>query len=112
MMIGLHVIAADTKEEAERRYSTFFQASFNLLTNQNGPLLPPVDSLDEVCPPAQQKLIESHMGIVIKGDKESIKEQLTVFQQQYDADELIVATFLYDVEHQIRSYEILKEVMV
>lgn len=112
IMIGLHVIAADTNEEAETRYSTFFQASLNLLTNRNSPLKPPVESLDLLCPPEQQKVIKSHMGVVVKGDKEAIREQLTAFQAEYDADELIVATFLYDVQHQIRSYEILKEVMV
>lgn len=111
VILGLNVIATDTNEEAEKEYSTMFQMFLNLMTGNNRPLQPPVESLDLICSFEEQQIIKSRMGIVIKGDKESIKSQLIEFQSIYKADELMVVSYIYDHDKQIRSYEILKDVM-
>lgn len=111
VILGLNVIATDTNEEAEKEYSTMFQMFLNLMTGNNRPLQPPVESLDLICSFEEQQIIKSRMGIVIKGDKESIKSQLIEFQSIYKADELMVVSYIYDHDKQIRSYEILKDIM-
>ena len=111
VILGLNVIATDTNEEAEKEYSTMFQMFLNLMTGNNRPLQPPVESLDLICSFEEQQIIKSRTGIVIKGDKESIKSQLIEFQSIYKADELMVVSYIYDHDKQIRSYEILKDVM-
>lgn len=111
VILALNVIAAETNEEAEKEFSTMFRLFLNLMIGNNTPLQPPVESLDLICSFEEQQMVKSRMGIVIKGNKESIKSQLNNFQSTYKADELLVVSYIYDHEKQIRSYEILKEAM-
>ena len=45
------------------------------------------------------------------GSKDSIRQQLTEFQEKYDAQEIMVVSYIFDPDQQKRSYEILKEVV-
>lgn len=43
--------------------------------------------------------------------KDTIRTQLTDFQEKYNVDELMAVSYIHDKDKQKRSYEILKEVV-
>jgi ABC-type uncharacterized transport system substrate-binding protein len=53
----------------------------------------------------------SMTSVTLMGDKSSIQQQLTIFQEKYNVDEIMAVSYIYDCEKQKRSYEILKEVV-
>jgi len=52
----------------------------------------------------------SMTSMTLSGSKDTIREQLTGFQDRYSVDEIMVVSYIYDPDKQVRSYEILKEV--
>ena len=45
------------------------------------------------------------------GSKETVKEQVQQFLKQTEADELIVATNMYDIDHRLKSFRLFAEIM-
>ncbi|WP_145407817.1 LLM class flavin-dependent oxidoreductase [Paenibacillus xylanexedens] len=101
VIIGLNVIAADTHEEVEVLFAELFQQFLNTSIVHNKPF--------EDLSPAEQEQISSQMGIMISGDQDAVTSQLIDFQKAFEADELMVGSYIYNQEKKIRSYEILKE---
>nr|WP_154896348.1 LLM class flavin-dependent oxidoreductase [Paenibacillus xylanexedens] len=106
VMIGLNIIAADTEKEVEEEYSVMFEQYIKTLGNN--PLSPSAESLAYLSP-AEQKRYASQMGLMLSGDPKAITAQLFDLQKTYEADELIVGSYMYNLEKKIRAYEILKE---
>ena len=109
MSVCLNVIAADSDEEAKREYTTLQQFFLNVVRGENKPLLPPVDEVNWT--QQEQVAVSSMIRVSFVGSKETIKEQLTTFQEKYDVDEIMAVSYIFDQKKQIRSYEIFKEVV-
>ncbi|ARK29717.1 LLM class flavin-dependent oxidoreductase [Halalkalibacter krulwichiae] len=111
MMVCLNVIAAESNEEAERERTTMQQFFLNVVRNTRMPLMPPVESMDGIWTPSEKEIATSMSSVTLLGDKDSVRKQLTSFQDKYAVDELMAVSYIYDPNKQKRSYEILKEVV-
>jgi luciferase family oxidoreductase group 1 len=111
MMVCLNVIAAGTDEEAEKLSTTMKQFFLNVVRGSQNKLKPPVDTMEGVWSPAEAEMAESMSSVTLLGNKDSIRQQLTHFQEQFAVDELMAVSYIYDQDQQKRSYEILKEVV-
>ncbi len=111
MMVCLNVIAAETDEEAQFESTTMQQFFLNVVQGARTPLSPPVKDMDELWTMQEKNVVSSMASAVLLGSKESIREQLTNFQEKYQVDELMAVSYIYDTEKQKRSYQILKEVV-
>jgi len=111
MMVCLNVIAADTDEEAARESTTMQQFFLNVVRGSQNPLQPPVDNMDDIWTPQEKHMATSMSSVTLLGSKDSIRTQLTKFQEYYNVDELMAVSYIYDPTKQKRSYEILKEVV-
>ncbi len=111
MIVCLNVIAAETDEEAAKLSTTMQQFVLNIIRGTKAPLQPPVDDINEICNAAEIEMLNSRSSITFLGNKESIRNQLTEFQERYDVQEIMVVSYIFDPEKQKRSYEILKEVV-
>jgi alkanesulfonate monooxygenase SsuD/methylene tetrahydromethanopterin reductase-like flavin-dependent oxidoreductase (luciferase family) len=111
MMVCLNVIAAETDEEAQFLSTTMQQFFLNVVRGTQNPLQPPVENLDEIWTPMEKEMAASKQSVTLLGSKETVKLQLTKFQEYYHVDELMAVSYIYDTEKQKRSYEILKEVV-
>jgi len=111
MMVCLNVIAAETDEEAAFESTTMQQFFLNVVRGSQNPLQPPVESMDEIWSPHEKHMATSMSSVTLLGSKDSIRSQLTRFQEYYNVDELMAVSYIYDPEKQKRSYEILKEVV-
>ncbi|MFP5107495.1 LLM class flavin-dependent oxidoreductase [Neobacillus sp. C211] len=111
MMVCLNVIAAETDEEAQFLSTTMQQFFLNVVRGTQNPLQPPVENLDELWNPMEKEMAASKQSVTLIGSKETVRQQLTKFQDYYNVDELMAVSYIYDTEKQKRSYEILKEVV-
>ncbi|KAA9028385.1 LLM class flavin-dependent oxidoreductase [Niallia endozanthoxylica] len=112
MMVCLNVIAAETNEEANYLATSLELFFLNVVRSSSMPLSPPVENINEYySSPMEKEMVKSMTSAILKGSKDTIREQLANFQEQYHIDELMAISYIFDEEKQKRSYEILKEVV-
>jgi luciferase family oxidoreductase group 1 len=109
MIVCLNVIGAESDEEAEFEATTMQQFFLNVVRGTQMPLSPPVKNMEQIWSPAEKEMVQSMSSVTLWGSKDSIREQLTGFQDQYDVDEIMAVSYIYDPDKQKRSYELLKE---
>lgn len=111
MIVCMNVIAAESDEEAQFESTTMQQFFLNVVRGSQTPLSPPVENMDALWSDPEKQMSSSMSSVTLMGSKQSIREQLTSFQEQYNVDEIMAVSYIYDPDKQKRSYEILKEVI-
>jgi luciferase family oxidoreductase group 1 len=110
-MVGLNVVAAETDAEAWRLFTSAQQSFTNLVRGTRGQLLPPIDDIETYWSPLEKAHASRMLSCAVVGSAQTVKEGLKAFAARTGADELIVASAIYDHAARLRSYEILAEVM-
>jgi len=108
-MVGVSVTAADTEREAKRLATSQQQAFLNMIRGRFGQLPPPVDSMDGLWSPYEEAALLRQFGFAVIGDKEQVKNRLQAIIADTGADELIIASQIYDHQARLRSYELIAE---
>jgi luciferase family oxidoreductase group 1 len=108
-MAGLHVVAADTDEEARRLFTSTQQQFTNMVRNRRGKLQPPVDDIDTYWTPQEKVQATSMMKYAVYGSPATVRRGLEAFIELTGADELMVVSAIYDHAARLRSYEILSK---
>ncbi|MCP8616277.1 LLM class flavin-dependent oxidoreductase [Salirhabdus salicampi] len=111
VIIGANVIACETDEEAERELTTMQQFFLNVVRGSRTPLSPPVEHMDEIWNYSEKNMVNSMTSVTFKGSKETVRQQLIDFQNQFNVDEIMAVTYMYEPSKQKRSYEIFKEIV-
>ena len=109
-MVGVNVIAADTDEEARRLFTSAQQSFTNMFRGTRGKLQPPIDDIETYWTPAEKAQAMGMLACSFVGSAQTVREGLEGFIEQTGADELIVASAIYDHSARLRSYEILADV--
>jgi len=109
-MVGVNVIAADTDEEAKYLFTSAQQAFTNMFRGTRGKLQPPIDDIETYWTPAEKAQASAMLACSFVGSAQTVREGLEGFLEQTGADELIVASAIYDHAKRLRSYEILADV--
>ncbi|KKI90446.1 hypothetical protein WQ54_21060 [Bacillus sp. SA1-12] len=111
MMVCLNVIAAESDEEAQFESTTMQQFFLNVVRGSRMPMRPPVENMDQIWNQSEKEMVTSMSNVTLLGGKDSIRKQLTSFQEKYAVDEIMAVSYIFDSNKQKRSYEILKEVV-
>jgi len=106
VMAALTVVAADTDAEARRLASSLQQSFIALRTGQPVPLPPPVDDMESRMPPEARALLDQVLACAVIGGPATVQAGLAAFARRTGADELIVATSVFDHAARLRSVEI------
>ncbi|GGB04269.1 LLM class flavin-dependent oxidoreductase [Macrococcus hajekii] len=110
VMVGMNVIAAETDEEAEFLATSMHMMFLSIIRNSRQPLQPPTDHMDAIWSPQEKLMATSRTATGLFGSADSVKAQLEDFQDQYQVDEIIAVSYIYDIDKQKRSYTILKDI--
>jgi luciferase family oxidoreductase group 1 len=108
-MVGVSVVAAETDREAARLSTSLQQQIVNLRRGVPGRLQPPVDSMEGRWSPAEQAGIEHMLAYAAVGGPDTVRQRLTALVDMTNADELIIASQIFDHQARLRSYEITME---
>jgi len=108
--VGVNVIAAETDEEARRLFTSTQQRFTDMVRGARGLLPPPIDDIDTYWSPVEKAQASSMLACSFVGSAATVARELGTFIERTGADELIVASAIYDHAARLRSYEILAEV--
>jgi luciferase family oxidoreductase group 1 len=106
VMIGLPMLAAETDEQAEFLATSTKQRALRLIRGHPIFTPPPVDSMDGLWSPGEQKLVTSRLAAAVIGGPATVKNKLRAFVESTGANELILHSDFYQIEDRLRSYEI------
>ncbi|MBB3114365.1 luciferase family oxidoreductase group 1 [Paenibacillus phyllosphaerae] len=104
-MVGVNVIVADTDEEARKLATSHEQQFLNIIRGRTGQLNPPVDNMDELWSQQEKAIVRRQLSFSAIGSPETVRGRLLTILEQTGADELIVATQVYDHAARLASYE-------
>jgi luciferase family oxidoreductase group 1 len=109
-MVGAQLYAADTDEEARRLFTSPQQQWVNRFRGAVGPLPPPVATMEGRWNPAEAAQIAHMLTYAFVGSPETIRRALARFIADTAADEVILASQIFDHAARLRSYEITAQV--
>ena len=110
-MVGVNVIAAETDAEARRLFTSAQQAFTNAFRGTRRQLQPPIDDIESYWSPMEKLQVSSMLACSFVGSPQTVQQGLERFIEQTGADELMVASAIYDHSARLRSYEILAGVI-
>lgn len=110
VIAAINVIAADSMEEAAFIAASHLQVYIDIYTNNLSQLIPPTKDFLESLSQDELEILHHRLGYTIMGDEETIRREVINFQQAYQVDEIIAISNIYELEKEIRSYEIFKQV--
>lgn len=105
----INVIAADTEEEARFLASSFYRLALGIVTNERKPLQSPISNMDSVWKEYEKQTVLQMMKYTFIGSPETIKKNLQTFLDETQVDELMVASYIYDNNAKIYSYELIAD---
>jgi luciferase family oxidoreductase group 1 len=105
-MVGVNIIAADTDAEARRLFTSLQQAFVNIRRGQPVPLPPPVEVEALTLSPIDQAGLTQMLAYSIVGSPTVVTRGLEQVVAQTAADEIIVASQIFDHAARLHSYEI------
>ena len=106
-MIGVNVFAADTDAEARRLFTTIQQAFTNILRDTRGLCPPPLDDIEAYWTASEKAQAARMLEYSVVGSPETVREGLQRLIDRTGADELMVASHIFDHAARVRSYGIL-----
>ncbi|WP_017472021.1 LLM class flavin-dependent oxidoreductase [Amphibacillus jilinensis] len=111
MIVCLNVIAQESDEQAKYEMTSMQQFFLNVVRGSSQPLSPPVEDMDEVWTAHEKYAATSMSSYSLVGSQASVRQQLIDFQDQFDVDEVMAISYIYDREKQKRSYQLLKDIV-
>jgi luciferase family oxidoreductase group 1 len=108
-MACINVIAADTDEEAAYLASSFCMLALGIVTNKRKPLQPPIKNMESVWSEYEKATVIQMMKYTFIGSAETVKKDLQKFLDETHVDEIMVASYIYDNNAKMHSYELIAE---
>ena len=102
-IVGCNVMAAETDEQAELLATSHQQAFVNLRSGRPGRLPPPREVR---WGPGERAMLDDVLECSAVGSPSTVQRWLSAFLARTEADELIVASQIFDHAARLRSYEI------
>jgi luciferase family oxidoreductase group 1 len=110
VMLGFNGFAADTDEEAQIRATSMQQAFVNLRSGRPAKLPAPRPGYRESVGPAERALLDSVLSCATIGSPATVRQGLKEFIERTGANELMIASQMFDPAARLRSYEITAQV--
>jgi luciferase family oxidoreductase group 1 len=106
VMLGVNVFAAPTETDARLLFTSLQQAFINLRRGRPGPLRPPLDGFEATLAPFEQAMLADMLSYTVVGTEDQVAAGLADIVARTAADELMVASQIYDHRARLASYEI------
>ena len=110
-MVAINVYAADSDAEARHLFTSAQQQFTQLMRGTPGKLPPPIDNIDTFWNLQERTHVSKTLEYSLVGSIDTVRDGLQRIIALTAADELIVATAIYDHDARLRSYELLAQIM-
>jgi luciferase family oxidoreductase group 1 len=109
-MVGMNVIVAAEDDEAHRLFTSLQQLVTGLFRGTRGRLPPPIENIESYWSPVEKNQVSRMLNRSFVGSPETVRHGLEGFIEETRADELIIASAIYDHSTRLCSYEILADI--
>lgn len=109
-MTGINVIIADTDEETEKLSPSFIKMIIGIFTGNRGYMQPPEAMTTNLKEASQHPDIQQMLKYSFISCKQNVKKQVKEFLSLTNANELIAAINIYDINDRIKSYKLFAEI--
>lgn len=106
LMLGVNVVAAETDAEAAWLFTSLQQTFLNLRRGRPTQVPPPSNDFERQVTPFERAQLDSVLSNACVGSPDTVRAQLQAFVERTGADELIIASQIFDHAARVRSYEI------
>ena len=106
LMIGVQVVAATSDEEAEFLSTSVYQRFLALIKGESLKMKPPVKDMSNLWTIQEEQYVKAKLQTSVRGGPEKVKAQFYHLAETTGADELIIASDLYDHKDRLKSYEL------
>ena len=103
-MLALNVVAADTRAEAQRLFTTQQQAFVRLRRGTPGLVPPPVEDIEAFWTPAEKAMVEQALACAVVGDADDVREGIAEFARRHRPDELMLTANIFDHGARLHSF--------
>ncbi|MBP7366296.1 MAG: LLM class flavin-dependent oxidoreductase [Pseudoxanthomonas sp.] len=103
-MLALNVVAADTRAQAQRLFTTQQQAFVRLRRGAPGLVPPPVDDIEAFWTPAEKAMVEQALACAVVGDAADVREGIADFARRHRPDELMLTANIFDHGARLHSF--------
>jgi len=110
VMLGFNIFAAPSDEEARLLSTSLMQAFASLRRGIPRKLQPPDPNFEATLSESERAQLDQVLGCSAIGGPETVKASIEAFIARTGADELILASHIFDHEARKRSYTIAAEV--
>ena len=109
VMLGFNIFAAPTDEEGRLLATSLMQAFASLRRGIPRKLQPPDPEFEASLTEMERAALEGVLSCSAIGSAATVKRSLAAFIERTGADELILASHIYDHDKRLRAYEIAAE---
>ena len=109
VMLGVNVFASESEAEARRLFTSLQQAFINLRRGRPGPLKPPAEGFEATLAPFERIMLADMLSFSVVGTRDHVRAGLADIVARTGADELMVASQIYDHSARLTSYAIAAE---
>jgi luciferase family oxidoreductase group 1 len=106
-ILALNVVAADTRAEARRLFTTQQQSFVRLRRGAPGLIPPPIDDIESFWSPVEKAGTERALACAVVGDRGDVIEGLRDFVERHRPDELLVTANIFDHAARLHSFGLL-----
>ena len=108
--VGVHVICAETEEDANRIASSRNLARLQNITGR-GKGIPSIEEATSYqYAPDEWAFVQQYARVCVDGTPEQVKERLDDIAEQYQTPDLSIVTITHDYADRTRSYELVADV--
>ena len=107
----INIVAAESDKEAEYLATSLMQMFMGVVTGDRSPMPPPVENMNQVWGIRERAAVQQMLACTFIGSKETIREKVADFVEQTAADELMIASYIYDHEKRLSSHQLFSEIM-
>lgn len=111
VMLCVNVVAADTDEQAEWLSTSLKQMFMGVVTGERKPMPPPVDDMNTAWNLREKMAVEQMLSCSFISGKGKIERELSEFVDKTDANEIMIASYIFDHKKRIKSHRLFAEVM-
>ncbi len=111
VMLGFNVFAADTDGEAELLSTSVQQAFVNLRSGRPRPLPPPRAGYLSTLGSPERALLDNLLTCSAVGSPDTVREKIEAFIARTGAQELMIASQIFEHEARVHSYQLTAEVL-
>ena len=111
VMPCVNIVAADYDNEAEFLSTSMMQMFMGVITGERKPMQPPVDDMDRVWNMHQKMTVQQMLACSFIGSQKKIKQEITDFINETEANELMIASYVFNHKERLKSHRLFAELM-